>query len=211
MSLLRRSVGSAVQAGGRFIVVLAVITLAGTVANWALLLGLLPLPGAGALELSREAGWLAGGARVVVFGIAFPLAWLVAAQPAAMITAARHVYRRHKDDVVAAIHAVLRLELGEQAEADATHWLSRLEELESALEARQPAVLRPFVRLALALSSLPEIEQRVRTGSGPIVTRIAVAVADQIEAELREGASTWLWLVGIANAGAMVVAALVAR
>ncbi len=210
MSLLRRSFGSALLAAGRVAAVLAGFAIAGAGLNWLALLGFFPLPGADALELSREQGLLSSTARVALFGVVFPLAWLLAAQPVAVWSAARLVYRRHKDDVLAGITSVLRLDVDADADVDAAQWLARLEELKDAIAARQPAVLRPVVRLALLVSSLPAIEQRIRDGSGPMVTRVAVAVADQIEEQLSEGASIWLWLVGLANAGAIAVAILAA-
>ncbi|MFN2375303.1 MAG: hypothetical protein ABR538_02125 [Candidatus Binatia bacterium] len=199
MSLIRRSLGSAFQATGRFVLVIAAAVAAGVAFNWAILLGATGIPALEAASLSGGAGWLSQGALSLVLGVAFPVVWLLAAQPMAIMSSARHVYRRHKEDVFSGIAAVLRAELGEADDARAAQWSERYEGLKKSLEEKQPALIRPVVRLAIRFSPLPEVEEKVRNGSGPVPVRVARAIVDQLEEHLAEGASLWLWIVFALN------------
>lgn len=204
MSLLRRSLGSAFQATGRVVLVLGAAVAAGAVLNWAILLGATGIPALEAASLAGSAGWLSQGGLTLVMGIAFPVVWLLAAQPMAVMSGARHVYRRHKEDVFTGIATVLRSELGDADDERAAQWSERYEGLKKSLEEKQPALIRPVVRLAIRFSPLPEVEEKVRQGSGPVPIRVARAIVDQLEEHLAEGASIWLWIVLVLNIAVIV-------
>lgn len=207
MSLFRRSLGSAFQATARFVLVIAAAVAAGAALNWATLLGVTGISLLKPASLAGSGGWLSKGTLTLVLGVAFPVVWLLAAQPMAIMSSARHVYRRHKDDVFNGIAAVLRAELGDADDERAAEWSERYEGLKKTLEDRQPALIRPVVRLAIRFSPLPEIEEKVRQGSGPVPIRLARAIVDQLEEHLTEGASLWLWVVFALNVA--VIAAVV--
>jgi hypothetical protein len=184
MAALARWAGSAAGAAGRAATTMIGAGLAGALVNWSLLLGASSIPMLAPFRSDGE-GPLPYLGVVALFGIAFPLAWLIAAQPLAAMSAARHFFTRHRDDVLAGVSAALDGQIG--AEADAAEWSRRIEDLGRAIEESQPAVLRPLVRFALRRSKLEEIKQRMRSGNGPVPERLAAAIVEQLDGQLEGG------------------------
>jgi hypothetical protein len=153
--------------------------------NWIMLLAVLP-----------SGGVLSSGARMLVFGIVFPVGWLIAAQPFAVASGLSRFYRWHRDEVLSLIAGALQSEAGAGSDQAQDRWIGAVEALRAHIN-QYPRALRALLQLGLRRAPIGEIETALRTGSGPPHLRIAGDIADHLEAELARGASA-LWLVVVA-------------
>jgi hypothetical protein len=197
-AMLGQGLKSAGLAAGMAAAVMLAIGAFTLVVNWTMLL--LVLPGEGLFSF---------GARMLIFGIAFPIAWLAAAQPFAVGRGLRRFLQRNRTDVLSFIAAALEHEAGGNADPAPDRWLGAVEALKSHID-RYPRPLRPILRLGLRRAGIGEVETALRTGSGPAPVRIASAIADRLESELAGSPTVWLWVVGAANLLAYILVFVIA-
>lgn len=197
-ALLAQGARSAGSAAGTAAAILVGVGLLGVALNWLALL--LVLPSAG--------GALSFGASALVFGVAFPVGWLVAAQPFAVGKGLRRLYRSQRDHLASLIAGALEREAGAAADAAPERWLDALDGLRGRLD-RLPRPVRPLVRLAVRRAGLEAVEATLRRGSGSVPQRIAEAIVDRLDAELGGSApAVWLWATVAANLLGLVLACL---
>jgi hypothetical protein len=190
-----KSAGLAAGIAAAIVLVVGILALA---LNWIMLL--LVLPGEGLFSF---------GALMLIFGVAFPIAWLIAAQPFAVGRGLRRFLQRNRTDVLSFIAAALEQEAGGNADPAPDRWLGAVDALKSHID-RYPRPVRPILRLGLRRVGIGEIETALRTGSGPAPVRIASAIADRLESEFAGSPTVWLWTVGAANLLAYILVFLIA-
>jgi len=187
VSFMTRGVRSA---GSSTILVAIILVGVGAIAfalNWAMLLVVLP-PG----------GLFSSGARYLVFGFLFPVAWIAAAQPFAVARGLRRFYRVHRDEVLTFITGALQNESAGGTNHYVDRWIAAFEGLRAHVN-QYPRIIRALLQLGLRRLPVGEIETALRSGTGPAPLLIAGAIADHIEAELTARASAY-WLLGVATA-----------
>lgn len=182
MAVLLRTLRSAALSAGQAAALVAGVGLLGLALNWALLL------------LAARGGVLSSGFLILVFGIGFPIGWLLAAQPWAVGRVTRRLYRLHRDEVLGIVAAALRREVGEEADPSPERWFEALDGIRNHVE-HYPRPVRPLLRLALQRAGIGAVEGALRTGSGPAPVRIAAAIADRIEQNLAGSGALWLGIV----------------
>lgn len=197
---VRRAVGSVFQSAALGLFVLLGSAVIGLVLNWVVVLfGVGPIADRiRGVEAAGGGALLSAGVLIAVLGVAFPLAWLWAAQPFAATRAARHAYRRHKGEVLDVILQAVERHLGGTIDTTAERVTAALRAVRERLE-DVPRLLKPVVRLALREAKLDRLEASLQGGSGPIGERVREAIDAYVEDDLMAGGATALRLVLVVN------------
>lgn len=188
VAVFAQGMRSAGWAAGAAAARLAMVGFVALVVNWLAVLFVLP-----------AGGPVSAGAQMLIFGIAFPIGWLIAAQPYAVASGLRRFYRENRDQLLSLIAGAIEQEAGGGADPAPERWLRAVSELRGHID-RYPRMLRPLLRLGLRRAGIEDIERALQSGSGPAPLRIAAAVADRLEAEFAGSTSAvWLGAAGAAN------------
>ena len=156
--------------------------------NWLMLLLVLPSGGA-----------LSAGASMLVFGVAFPIGWMLAAQPVAFGKGLQRLFRRNRDQLLSWIESALARGIDGKIDPDPERWLHAIDNLRSQVD-RLPFPARSLGRLGIRRTGAEAIESALRTRSGPVPSRVAEAIVDRLDAEFAgNGSKVLLWLIVTAN------------